>query len=74
MSAPLPNDELLLDLLAKRATEGLTSEEEAQLTTLLAAHPGVAAVFGPEGSSGSGESSPSTPQKRPAAKRRKRAA
>ena len=43
MSTPLPDDDVLLDLLAKRATEGLTREAEAQLTALLAAHPGVSA-------------------------------
>lgn len=43
MSTRLPDDEVLLDLLARRATEGLTHEEEAQLQALLQAHPGVAA-------------------------------
>lgn len=41
MNAQLPDDDVLLDLLAKRATEGLTREEEAQLDALLANHPDV---------------------------------
>jgi hypothetical protein len=43
MNAQLPDDDVLLDLLAKRATEGLTRDEEAQLNALLATHPGVPA-------------------------------
>lgn len=43
MSVQLPDDGLLLDLLARRATEGLSREEEAQLSSLLDAHPGVSA-------------------------------
>lgn len=43
MNAQLPDDDVLLDLLAKRATEGLTREEEAQLDALLAKHPDVSA-------------------------------
>ena len=43
MSTQLPDDAVLLDLLAKRATEGLTAEEAAQLEALLRANPGVSA-------------------------------
>jgi hypothetical protein len=39
MSTPVPDDDVLLDLLVKRSTEGLSADEDATLAALLRDHP-----------------------------------